>query len=97
MTPAETLQAVCRAGGTIEVRGDRLALKADGPLPDELVAAVRLHRESLLRMLTHWDAKLADTCIDIAVRRVSRWHDELAPGCSMDGADWDRAEALVDA
>jgi hypothetical protein len=89
--------AVCRAGGTLEVRGDRLALKADAPLPQDLVAAVKLHRQSLLKMLTRWNPKLADAWIEISVERVSRWHDQLAPDYSSDGTDWDKAEALVDA
>jgi hypothetical protein len=89
--------AVCRAGGTLEARGDRLALKADAPLPADLVAAVKLHRQSLLKMLTRWNPKLADAWIEISVDRVSRWHDALAPDCSIDGAEWDKAEALIDA
>jgi hypothetical protein len=97
MTPTETLVAVCRAGGTLEARGDRLALKADAPLPADLVAAVKLHRQSLLKMVTRWNPRLADAWIEISVERVSRWHDELAPDYSIDGADWDKAEALVDA
>jgi hypothetical protein len=97
MTPAETIEAVCKAGGTLEVRGDRLALKADAPLPEDLVAAVRLHRERLLKMLMRWNPVLANTWIEITLERVARWHDELAPDYSIDGADWDKAEALVDA
>jgi hypothetical protein len=97
VTPTETLVAVCRAGGTLEVRGDRLALRADAPLPQDLVAAVRLHRQSLLKMLTRWNSKLADAWIEISVERVSKLQDELAPDYSADDADWDKAEALVDA
>lgn len=97
MTPAETIEAVCRAGGTLEVRGDRLALKADAPLPDDLVAAVRLHREMLLKMLMRWNPVLANAWIEITLDRVATWHDELAPDYSIDVADWDKVEALVDA
>jgi hypothetical protein len=97
MTPTETLVAICRAGGTLEVRGDRLALKADAPLPDDLVAAVKLHRGSLLKMLTRWNPKVADTLVEISLARISKWHDELAPDYVLDDASWDRAEAIVDA
>lgn len=97
MTPSETIEAVCRAGGTLEVRGDRLAIKADAPLPQDLVAAVKLHRESLLKILMRWNPVLANAWIQISLERVARWHDELAPNYSIDGADWDKVEALVDA
>ena len=97
MTPAETIEAVCKAGGTLEVRGNRLALKADAPLSEDLVAAVRLHRERLLKMLMRWNPVLANAWIEITLVRVARWHDELAPDFSIDVADWDKVEALVDA
>ena len=46
---------------------------------------------------TEWDSALADAWIQITLERVSGWHDDLAPDCPVDGADWDKAEALVDA
>jgi len=43
--------AVRQAGGVVELRGEGLVLRAAAPLSDELVSAVRGHREALLRML----------------------------------------------
>lgn len=52
MTPVQTLLALRREQATIAVVDGRLSVKAETPIPVELVAAVKEHRDALLRLLT---------------------------------------------
>lgn len=52
LTPVTTLMALLREGASLTVVDGRLSLKAETPIPAELVAAVKEHRDRLLEILT---------------------------------------------
>jgi hypothetical protein len=60
VTPAEVLAATQEAGAVLTARGGQLVVEADAPLPDELVAAIRGHKDELLTMLMPTPADLLE-------------------------------------
>jgi hypothetical protein len=51
VTPREALCEAQKHGASLSVRGDRLHVEADDPLPPELVDVLRHHKAALLGML----------------------------------------------
>ncbi len=69
MSARQLVAAVLAAGASIETAGDRLKLKSDrGPLPDDLVEALRSHKAEVIDLLV----------TERASRVASQWGD-LAP------------------
>ena len=69
MSARQLVAAVRDAGASIETSGDRLKLKSDrGPLPDDLVEALRCHKAEVIDLLV----------TERASRVASQWGD-LAP------------------
>ncbi len=69
MSARQLVAAVRDAGASIEAAGDRLRLKSSrGPLPDDLVAALRCHKAEVIDLLV----------TERASRVASQWGD-LAP------------------
>ncbi len=66
MSARQLVAAVRDAGATIETAGDRLRLKSSrGPLPDDLVAALRSHKAEVIDLLV----------TERASRVASQWGD----------------------
>ena len=93
-----TLISEARAAGlSIRAEGDTLVVK--GPQHAETVARNLLTSKPtvLAALRAMWNPEVADSMIDATLARISKLHDEIAPGCSVDQPGWDEVEALVSA